>query len=107
MGVQPDETPAQVSRTNAFTTPFVTPVTKFVAEDRKDTYRPSTLACALSAALIEGAILSALPGVPPVPAETSAVEGVQPDDTPRQVSSTKIFCAVPGISVAPSVEAST
>jgi hypothetical protein len=32
---------------------------------------------------------------------------VQPDATPRQVSFRKTFCVVPGVSVAPSVEAST
>jgi hypothetical protein len=39
--------------------------------------------------------------------DTIVLEGVQPDGAPRQVSFTKIFCVVPGISVTPSVEANT
>lgn len=42
-----------------------------------------------------------------VAAETRAMEAVQPDGTPRQVSFRKIFCVVPGVSVVPSGEAST
>jgi hypothetical protein len=57
--------------------------------------------------LIDGRMLSPLAGVPFKPVETSVVDGVQPDDTPMQVSLTKIFCVVPGISVTPSAEAST
>jgi hypothetical protein len=41
------------------------------------------------------------------PIDASETDGTQPDGTPTQVSRTKIFCAVPGISVTPSVEAST
>ena len=107
-GVQPAEIPEQVSRTYAFMTPFVTPAAKFVAEDRNATYRPSELLFGVLSALIAGATLSALPGVlPSVPTEMSVVEGVQPDVTPMQVSLTKTFCVVPGVSVLPSVEAST
>jgi len=40
------------------------------------------------------------------PTETSVVEGVQLE-APAHVSATKTFCALPGISVDPSVEAST
>ena len=98
-GVQPDETPAHVSRTNASAAAFVSLATKFEADDTNVTYRPS--------ALIEGKILSPLAEAPPIPVETSVVEGVQPDATPRQVSVTKIFCVDPGTSVTPSVEAST
>jgi hypothetical protein len=52
-------------------------------------------------------MLSPLARVPLIPVETSVVEGVHPDATPKQVSLTKIFCVDPGTSVAPSVEAST
>lgn len=56
---------------------------------------------------MDGEMLSAFPAVPFVAAETRAVEAVQPEATPRQVSLRKIFCVVPGVSVVPSVEAST
>lgn len=101
-GVQPEATPAHVSRTNAFV-PVVPPATRFVAEERNATYRPS----ALAPALIAGEILSAFPVPPPDAADTRVVEGVQPEATPTQVSATKIFCVDPGTWVLPSVEAST
>jgi hypothetical protein len=41
------------------------------------------------------------------PIDARVTEGVQPDGALAQVSRTKIFCAVPGISVLPSCEAST
>lgn len=101
-GVQPEATPAQVSRTNAFVL-LVPPATRFVAEDRNATYLPS----ALAPALIAGEILSAFPVPPPDAAETRVVDGVQPEATPAQVSATKMFCVDPGTCVLPSVEANT
>jgi hypothetical protein len=56
---------------------------------------------------MDGEMLSPLAGLPPVPAETRVVEGVQPEATPRQVSFRKIFWVVPGVSVVPVGEAST
>lgn len=102
LGVQPEATPAQVSRTNAFV-PLVPAATKLVAEERNATYRPS----ALAPPLIAGEILSAFPVPPPDAAETMIVEGVQPEATPEHVSATKMFCVDPGTCVLPSVEAST
>ena len=57
-------------------------------------------------------MLSAFPGtglagVLFVAAETSEMEAVHPEVTPRHVSFRKIFCDVPGVSVVPSVDAST
>lgn len=52
-------------------------------------------------------MLSALPGRLPVPTEMSVTEGVQPDGAPWQVSSTKIFCVVPGVSELPVADACT
>ena len=108
-GVQP-EAPAQVSRTNALITfALLPPLTRFVANERKTTYRPSavTLPSGFSLPLTAGATLSPLDVAPPKPAETGIVEDVQPDATPRHVSATKTYCAAPGVSVEPSVEAST
>lgn len=52
-------------------------------------------------------MLSALPGVLVVPAETSVMEGVQPVATPWQESFRKIFWIVPGVSVVPFGDANT
>jgi hypothetical protein len=73
--------------------------TKFLAEERNATYRPS--------ALIEGEKLSPSERFPPKPAETSASDGTQPAGAPAHVSRTKIFCVAPATSVTPSVEAIT
>ena len=92
-GVQP-VAPAHVSRTNALITPaLLPPLTRFVADERKTTYRPSavTLPSGFSLPLTAGATLSPLDVAPPKPAETSCVEGVHPDATPRHVSVTKTF----------------
>lgn len=98
-GTQPDGAPAQVSRTNTSLTPFVSLATRLLAEDRNVTKRPS--------ALIAGEILAPSEGLLLNPIDTSVSEGVQPDGAPRQVSRTKTFCVLPGISLTPSVEART
>ena len=106
-GVQPDVVPAQVSRTKAFITPLVVPpVIRFVAVDKNVTKRPSALVSA-ALALIEGAMLSPFAAAAPDPMETMLFAGVQPEATPVHVSLTKTFCRLPGVSVVPSVEAST
>jgi hypothetical protein len=59
---------------------------------------------------MDGEMLSPFPGAAGeelAAAETRAMEGVQPDATPRQVSFRKIFWVVPGVSVVPLGEAST
>jgi len=99
VGVQPEAAPAQVSRTNTSITPFVSLSTRFIAEERNATYRPS--------ALIEGEILSPSAELLFRPMDASVTEGTQPAGAPVHVSRTNMFSGVPAISVAPSVEAST
>jgi len=98
-GAQPDSAPAQVSRTKTSAKPFVSPFTRFVADEINVTKRPS--------ALIAGEILFPSAGLPLIPTEASVTEGVQPAGAPVHVSRTKMFSVVPAVSVTPSVEAST
>lgn len=98
-GVQPEATPAQVSRTNTSAAPLLSPATRFVAEEMNATYRPS--------ALIDGEMLFPSAGLLLIPLDSRVVEGVHPEETPVHVSRTKIFSMLPGISVTPSAEAST
>ena len=98
-GVQPDDAPAQVSRTKTSIAPLVSLSTRFIAEERNATYRPS--------ALIEGEMLSPSAGLLFHPMEASVTEGTQPAGAPAHVSRTNIFFGLPETSVTPSLEAST
>ena len=98
-GEQPDGAPAHVSRTNTSVTPFVSLSTRFIAEERNTTKRPS--------ALMEGEILSPSARLLLKPMDASVTEGAHPEGAPVQVSRTNIFFGVPGTSFMPSVEAST
>src|SRR6267143_609067 len=88
LGIHPAGARTQVSRTKMSRAPFVSPKTRFVAEDAKATKRPS--------ALIDGAEtkpmlspLSPLPKVPSGAIETATVLGVHPACAPPQVSRRK------------------
>jgi hypothetical protein len=98
-GVQPDGAPAHVSRTNTSVTPFVSKSTRFIAEERNTTNRPS--------ALMEGERLSPSARLLLKPMEVSVTEGAHTEGAPVHVSRTNMFFGVPGTSFMPSVEAST
>src|SRR5690349_19917466 len=84
-GVQEVVTPAQVSRRKIWR-PLGVLVMRLVAAELKATKRPSVL--------MEGVLLSALPGVPSAAADSRAVCGWQSEAAPVQVSRRKI-CAWP------------
>ena len=76
-GLQPEGTPLQVSRTKIPPEEEMEP--RLLAEDSKVMYRP--------VASMVAEVVEPLACVPPVVAETSCVDGVQPE-APAQVSRT-------------------
>ena len=73
-GVQPDETPIQVSRRKMSATPLASPMTRLFASEANATNRPF--------ALIDGERLAPFGSVPSKPTETRVVAGVHPAGAP-------------------------